>query len=99
MDQISNLEVSQLGTRDFQAAVLVALGELMKEQESLRTTLDILARTEEKENLEELEKLISDESSNDEWEISGRINLRTTFIFLIHLICTSRYFCYNAKFA
>ena len=89
MDQISNLEVSQLGTRDFQAAVLVALGELMKEQESLRTTLDILARTEEKENLEELENLISDESSNDEWEISGGINLRTPF-FVKHLICTSR---------
>ena len=81
MDQISNLEVSQLGTRDFQAAVLAALGELMKEQESLRTTLDILARTEEKENLEELEKLISDESSNEEWEISGRINLHTISIF------------------
>ena len=81
MDQISNLEVSQLGTRDFQAAVLAALGELMKEQESLRTTLDILARTEEKENLEELEKLISDESSNEEWEISGGINLHTISIF------------------
>ena len=80
MDQISNLEVSQLGTRDFQAAVLAALGELMKEQEILRTTLDILARTEEKENLEELEKLISDESSNEEWEISGGINLHTISI-------------------
>ena len=81
MDQISNLEVSQLGTGDFQAAVLAALGELMKDQESLRTTLDILARTEEKENLEELEKLISDESSNEECEISGGINLHTISIF------------------
>ena len=68
MEQISHLEVSQLGTRDFQLAVLAALSELMKEQESLRNTLDILA---ENENLEELEKLISNESSSEEDETKG----------------------------
>ena len=70
VDRISHLEVSHLGTREFQAAVLGALGELMKEQESLRTTLDLLARAEESENIEELERLISDDSSNDEGEPS-----------------------------
>ena len=68
MEQISHLEVSQLGTRDFQLAVLAALSELMKEQESLRNTLDILA---ENDNLEELEKLISNESSSEEDETKG----------------------------
>ena len=68
MEKISHLEVSQLGTKDFQLAVLAALSELMKEQESLRNTLDILA---ENENLEELEKLISNESSSEEDETKG----------------------------
>ena len=71
MEQISHLEVSQLGTRDFQLAVLAALSELMKEQESLRNTLDILA---ENENLEELEKLISNDSSSEEDETKGVAN-------------------------
>jgi hypothetical protein len=49
----------------------------------LRTTLDNLARSDEKENLEELEKLISDESSNDESDISGGINYVLSFIVSI----------------
>ena len=72
VDRISHLQVSHLGTREFQAAVLGALGELMKEQESLRMTLDLLARADENDqDMEELERLISDDSSNDEADVRG----------------------------
>ena len=72
VDRISHLQVAHLGTREFQAAVLGALGELMKEQESLRATLDLLAKADERDDdMEELERLISDDSSNDEADING----------------------------
>ena len=75
-----HLQVEQLDTRDFQATVLAALAELMKEHESLKNTLDMLARAEEQDKLEELERLISHESSSDEGDNQG-LNTKSDIYF------------------
>ena len=70
LEQIGNLEKEQekLGTKEFQKAVLEALKELIKEQESLKETLDVFANRNKVENLEELQQLITDESSLEDIE-------------------------------
>ena len=66
LNQISLVKEGELGVKEFQLAVLTALLSLMKEQESLNSTLKNLTARERKEHLSDLEDLISDDSSDEE---------------------------------
>jgi len=64
------VQEGELGVKEFQMAVLSALLNLMKEQESLNQTLKALT-DKEKVKLEEIDNLFSEDSSDEEDERRG----------------------------
>ena len=89
LEQIGNLEIEQekLGTKEFQKAVLEALKELIKEQESLKETLNVFANRNKVENLDELQQLITDESSLEDIESDSEFgNIKFTIHTLFNTV-------------
>ena len=78
------VQEGELGVKEFQMAVLSALLNLMKEQESLNQTLKALT-DKEKVKLEEIDNLFSEDSSDEEDERRG--------IFLLTIVLLSFVSC------
>ena len=74
LEHIITVKEEELGIKEFQMAVLSALLTLMKEQESLNNTLKILTEKEKKGKLDDLEKLFSDDSSDEEDRAGGKLS-------------------------
>ena len=66
VQQISRVQESELGVKDFQLAVLSALVELLKEQEKLNRTVNMLMK--DKKEREREEELYMGDTSDEEME-------------------------------